>query len=307
MIRINLLRGRATGGYRLPEVSFTLPYKKIFVVLLVAIAGYGGWTLFRLFGGHKPVIIQTQKRVVTLKEDTTPFDVVEDIVDDIHGGRFKIRVLNRLSSPAHLSVNEKKLYERFFIKNVFDVFNTAVRPGMGFNTITLDNLGNYFIYGVTPTETEAREFQTSLKKADAILEAEKLEFRKKFFETKTSFALKGFLNYNILERLYEDDSWKRDEVFKESKESVLYDMTQVGRSCGLQLTRPAEWGGFDVYGSAKKHTLWLQATATYPGLMKWVAALYERNFQIGYSKVNLTSIGGQKILVAVECFVYANH
>jgi hypothetical protein len=308
MIRINLLRSRSMPRRRrLPGITVRLPYTKILIVLVLLSVGYGGWTLYCFLKTDKHTVILTQKRVVTIKEDTTPFDVVEDIVDDIHGGRFKIKVLNRLSSPAHLSVNEKKLYERFFVKNAFDVFNAAIRPGMGFNTITLDNLGNFFVYGVTPSETSAREFQSDLKKADNILEADKLDFRKKFFDAKISFALKGFLNYNILERFYEDDSWKREETFTETKENVLYNMTQIGKSFGVQLTRPADWGNFDTWGTAKKHTLLLQLTATYPGFMKWVSALYERNFQIGYSKVNLTSIGGQKILIAVECYVYAKN
>ncbi|MFH0919243.1 MAG: hypothetical protein V1913_02685 [Fibrobacterota bacterium] len=308
MIRINLLSPRSLSRRkRLPVVSFHLPVKKILLLLVLLTAGYAAWTVTRYVRSQKPAVIMAPHREVTVKETTTPFDVVEDIVEDIHGGRFKVRMLNRLSSPAHLSVNEKKLYERFFIKNTFDLFNASVRSGMGFNTITLDNIGNFFIYGTTPSETEAREFQSELKRADGILQADELDFKKKFMEAKTSFALKGFLNYNILEQFYDDDSWKREESYRESKEAVLYDMTQLGKAYGLQFTRAAEWGSFDVYGVARRHTVRLQLTATYAGFMKWLSALYERNFQIGYSKVNLTSIGGQKILIAIECYVYAKN
>jgi hypothetical protein len=303
VIRINLLQSR------LSEVKRTrvIPVKPILSLLLLAAVMTGGFLLYQTLSVEKSAPVEHRKTTAAFKSEETPFDVVEDIVDDIHGGRFKVKTLNRLSSPAHLSPNEKKMYERLFIKAAFDAFNTTIQTGMGFNTITLDNEGNFFVYGVAQDVEAGNTFREALEKQDCILKVDELSFKKGWGESKTHFAMKGFLNYNILERFYESDAVSKVEEIKESAENVLFEMRKSGDALGIRWVKPAEWGESEPFGVAKKHTVRIQAEATYSGLMKWITAMYERNLQIGFSRMNLTSIGQGKVLSALECYVYAKN
>ena len=303
MIRINLLQSRTAVVKR----SRAIPVKPILSLLFFAAVMTGGFLLYQVLSVQKNAPVEHRKTTAAFKSEETPFDVVEDIVDDIHGGRFKVKSLNRLSSPAHLSPNEKKMYERLFVKAAFDAFNTTIQTGMGFNTITLDNEGNFFVYGVSQTLEAGNAFRDELVKQDCILKVDELSFKKGWGEAKTHFAMKGFLNYNILERFYESDAVSKVEEIKESAENVLYGMRKCGEDLGVRFVKPAEWGDSEPFGNAKKHTLRMQTESTYSGLMKWVNTLYERNMQIGFSRISLTSIGQGKILSAAECYVYARN
>lgn len=303
MIKINLLRSSA----QLKNKPLKIPFKVIITsLLIIIIAFFGGNYLYNKIkqDGEKYKVVKSE-RIVRIKKDKTPFDVVEDIVDDIHGGRFKIKSLNRLSSPANLSVNEKKIYEKFFVKNIFDVFNQKIKKGMGFNTINLDNDGNFFIYGLTPNKNIAREFREEIIKTPSVLKADALKFKKLKNEKNIRFALKGFLNYNIIEEFYNDDTWKKNEEIKYSKKTVLFAIIKTAKNCGAKKVSNLNWGTFEKYGAARKYSVMFQIESDYKALMCWINTIYKNNFQIGFARLNSVSITSKKILTAVEIYVYA--
>ena len=304
MIRINLLQSNAV---RKAPRHRAIPIKPLIGLVLFAIVMTSGFFIYQALSVPKDTTIEHKKKVPVFKSEETPFDVVEDIVDDIHGGRFKVKELNRLSSPVHLSPNEKKLYERLFVKNAFDAFNTTIQADMGFNTITIDNEGNFFVYGMTQTLDACNAFREELEKQDCILKVDDLSFKKSFNENKTHFAMKGFLNYNILESFYEVDGTEKDEVLKESPDNVMADLRKMGEARGIRFVKKPEWMAKEDYGAAKKHRVGLQIESTYSGLMKWINEVYEKDCQIGFSRISLTSIGQQKILSSIECFIYARN
>lgn len=303
MIRIDLLRyeKKYTGAV----VAF--PWRIIFSILLILTLSAAVLLIWRPAKPAREIKVLRKKIIAPLKRELTPFDVVEDIVDDIHGGRFKIRTLNRISSPKHLSVNERKIYERFYVKNAFDVFNACIRPGMGFNTITLDNEGNFFLYGVAGSDAGARDFRDALSRQESILQADTLDFRRVFGRSELFFALKGFLSFNIIDRFYESDAWNETETIPASPKTVLAEVVRLGKQNGVTVFKRIEWGGDEEYGADKKHVLRLQAECPYPALMRWIKSLYQENCQIGFSSISLTSIGPEKILVAAELYVYSKN
>lgn len=303
MIQINLLKER----YAKPRRSISIPVKPILALLALATVMTGGFYVYRMVSVQQVTPLVHKKKSAVFRSEETPFDVVEDVVDDIHGGRFKVKDLNRLSSPSHLSPNEKKLYERFFVKAAFDAFNTTIQEGMGFNTITLDNEGNFFVYGVTKGVEAGNAFRDALQKEDCILKADDLSFKQGWGDSKPHFALKGFLNYNILERFYDLEAAEKEETLKESPENVFYEMRKLGEARGIRFVKAGEWGQAEPFGIGRKHIVRFQLESTYGSLMKWIGELYDRNLQIGFSRVSLTSIGQQKILSAIECYVYAKN
>jgi hypothetical protein len=300
MIKINLLRFQKIYQRKKPVPPLKVALPALAVILLIG----AGIFLLQYFGQHSGMGILGKKKNTSLKKEATSFDMVEDIVDDIRGGRFKVRGLQRLSSPAQLSVNERKAYERFFVKKVFNAFNTHIRPGLGFHTITLDSYGNFFIYGLTHSRVEANAFREDLKKEDCILKADELEFKKKFGKRKLRFILKGFLNHN-LKQFKKDDIRERKEILQESPKSVLGEVIRACKSSGVGKVRKVEWGDVEPYGAGKRQSVRIQMESTYGALMRWIRRVYEKNLQIGYSKINLTPIGASKILVAVELYIYA--
>lgn len=303
MISIDLLRRtrKGAGG------AAALPWKKA-VLSLVLLSTAGLLFLFRdSFAPAPGVKLVRVKQITPLKREVTPFDVVEDIVDDIQGGRFKVKSLNRLSSPVHLSPNEKKVYERFYIKLAFDVLNACIRPGMGFSTITLDHYGNFFVYGAAERADEVHAFRAALLKQESILEADTLDFKRPFGGAGLLFALKGFLSFNIIDRFYEDDSWSANETLPASSRTVLADVVRLGKQSGVASFKRIEWGGYEPYGAAKKHALRLQLECPYGALMRWIKAMYEQNCQIGYSRISLTSQGRDRVMVAAELYVYSRN
>ena len=106
MIKINLLKSREIR----PRRSRALPLKPILALLVFAVVMTCGYFAYQTLSTQQAPPLEHKKKTAVFKSEETPFDVVEDIVDDIHGGRFKVKNLNRLSSPAHLSPTEKKLY-----------------------------------------------------------------------------------------------------------------------------------------------------------------------------------------------------
>ncbi|OGS36864.1 MAG: hypothetical protein A2293_08295 [Elusimicrobia bacterium RIFOXYB2_FULL_49_7] len=304
MIRIDLLR-----RYKKHVVSSrSFPWKIVLVLLLLAIIG-GGLFLFLNRARETTVAVKVmrKKEIVPLKKEVTPYDVVEDIVEDIQGGRFKVESLHRLSSPANLSYTEKKIYERFFVKNTFDIFNACIQPGMGFNTITLDNQGNFFIFGVSPDAKSVHAFQKILKGQDAILSADTLHIWREMGESRLLFALKGFLSFNIIDRFYEEDTWNEKETVPASSKTVLADMMRCGKAAGITGFKKMEWGEVEPYGAYRQYRLLLQLECPYGALMKWIRAMYEDNLQIGYPRISLTSTKGDKVLTAIEFYLFAKN
>ncbi|OGJ90932.1 MAG: hypothetical protein A2268_09840 [Candidatus Raymondbacteria bacterium RifOxyA12_full_50_37] len=302
MIKINLLHTKVHDRRKR-----RFPIKVFLALALFIAAGYALFQANHIYSEKKGMKVVKRQRIVNLKRDCTPFDVVEETVDDIHGGRFKVKNLNRLSSPAHLSVNEKKLYERLYVNTVFDALNSAIKPGMGFNTISIDNYGNLFVYGITKTREEAEAFRADLEKQECILNVEELQFKDVFREDRLLFALKGFLSYNVIEKYYEDDTWEKKEVISASKKTVLENVIVVGQGEGVSRFRNIEWGDFEEYGTDKKHTVRFQIESAYPALMGFIKHLYRVNYQVGYSQINLTSVGNQKILAAIEMYIYSKN
>ncbi len=311
MIRINLLRDLSVVKKK-QKINIRLT---IIVFAVFCIAAAIVYVAFKLVpapvsdGGAKnaPLIRLPQKLVMPLKRIETPFDVVEDIVDDIHGGRFKVESLNRLSSPEHLSANERKLFERLFVRNAFAVFNSAIKAGMGFNTITIAADGSFFIFGITPDEKSAMAFQKELTESYIVSSADELSFENRFGESRRFFALKGFLNFNFIESAYEDDSWDYREVFRTTREQTLYDAMKIGESHGVRFKNKPEWIRREPFADVYRTLTRLQVEATYPALMKWISDISGKGVQLGFTKMNLTSVGGGKILAVAEIWLYSRN
>jgi hypothetical protein len=298
VIRINLLRSRTAEAKR----ARVLPVRPVLSILTLIVVIAAGFFLYQALSIRKSASAEHLKKI-----ESVPFDAAEDIVDDIRGGRFKEKNPNRVRSLSPLSSDEKTRYERLFVKTVFDAFNASIQPGIGFNIIALDNEGNFFVVGVTQRIEDGNAFREELEKQDCILNAGELSFKKGRGESKTRFAMKGFLNYHILDRFYEPVRVNQNDDLKESRENVLSDIQELSNAYGLRFVKPAEWSESESFGTAAKHTVRLQIESTYGGLMKWINAMAERKLQIGFSRISLTTIGQGKILSAVECYVYAQN
>jgi hypothetical protein len=310
MIRINLLKELSVKKKKSRVSTGKIVGAFLVVVVLVAAVIFA---MSMLSGSSdvnqsEPSLIRLPKKILPRAEQIeTPFDVVEDIVDDIHGGRFRVNELTRLSSPDHLSQNEKKLFERLFVRNVFLVLNSAIRKGMGFNTITLDAEGSFFVFGVTQDEASAMEFQKEMIASNMIASADELSFESRFGESRRYFALKGFLNYTFVETAYEDDTWSLVENYKNTRDQVLYDIVKLGESRGIRYKIKPEWIKSESFASLNRSLVKMQIESTYPGLMRWITDIAETGVQMGFTKINLTSIGNGKILAVAEVWVYSKN
>jgi len=217
-----------------------------------------------------------------------------------------MRSLNRRGSPVRLPVNEKKIFECFFVKNAYDVFNACIRPGMGFNTITLDNRGNFFIYGVSRSAAEVHGFRECLAGQESILQADRPDFKRAFGDSRLRFALKGFLSFNIIDR-FGVDTLRVKEALPANRKAVLADMVKLGKRHGITVFRRIEWGAYEEYGAGRKRSLRIQVECSYGAFMQWVRAMVEEDCQIGYTRVGLTSVGTERILAVMEMSVYSGN
>ena len=178
---------------------------------------------------------------------------------------------------------------------------------MGFNTITLDADGAFFVFGVTQDESSAMEFQKEIVASNMISSADELSFESRFGESRRYFALKGFLNYNFVETAYEDDTWSLEENYKKARDQVLYDIVKLGESRGVRYKGKPEWIKSEPFASLKRDLVRMQIESTYPGLMRWITDIAETGVQMGFTKINLTSIGQGKVLAVVEVWVYSKN
>ncbi|MBL8027432.1 MAG: hypothetical protein JNL74_13510 [Fibrobacteres bacterium] len=310
MIRINLLK-----DLNVKSKKKKLPVKRILaaagILIVLGIAVMAGLSMLNREEAapeEETALIRLPKKILPkLHKVETPFDVVEDIVDDIHGGRFRVNGLTRLGSPSHLSPNEKKLFERLFVRNTFLAFNSAIKAGMGFNTITLDAEGSFFVFGVTQDEASAMAFQKDISGSNMIASAEELSFESKFGESRHHFALKGFLNFSFVETAYEDDTWTLDEQYKSTGEQVLFDVMRIGESQGIRFKSKPENIKEEPFLSVKRRLMRMQIESTYPGLMRWITDVAESGVQMGFTKINLTSVGKGRILAVAEVWLYSQN
>jgi hypothetical protein len=302
VITIDLLRHQKKPGFRLPEI----PWRPVAAGLCIVAACAVIYFLKGLLTSAPDAGIGGDNRIAPLNRGLSSFDMVEGIVDGIRGGRVKVRSPSRRSPSVRLPADEKKVFERFFVKNAFDVFNACIRPGMGFNTITLDNRGGFFIYGASPAAA-VHGFRECLAGQESILQADTPDFKRSFGDSRLRFVLKGFLSFNIIDRFCEDDTLRVKETLPASRKSVLADMVRLGKRHGITVFRRIEWGAYEEYGAGRKHALRIQVECSYSAFMRWIKAMAEQNCQIGYSRVSLTSVGTEKILAVMEMDVYSGN
>jgi hypothetical protein len=303
MIAIDLLRHQKKTAFRLPEI----PWKPVAAGLCILAACAVIYFLRGLLTSPPRAGIERKNQIAPLKGELASFDMAEDIADGIRGGRVKVRALSRRSPPVRLPADEKRIFERFFVKNAFDVFNACIRPGMGFNTITLDNRGNFFIYGVSREAAEVHGFRECLTGQESVLQADTPDFKSSFGNSRLRFVLKGFLSFSIIDRFTGDDTLKVKETLPASRKTVLADMVRIGKRHGITVFRRIEWGASEEYGGGRKHTLRIQVECSYGAFMQWVKAMAEQDCQIGYSRVSLTSMGKERILAVMEMAVYSGN
>jgi hypothetical protein len=178
---------------------------------------------------------------------------------------------------------------------------------MGFNTITLDNRGGFFIYGASGEAATVHGFRECLAGQESFLQADAPDFKRSFGDSRLRFILRGFLSFNIIDRFSQDDTLKVKEALPGSRKAVLADMVKLGKRHGITVFRRIEWGASEETGAGKKHTLRIQVACSYGAFMQWVRALVEQDCQIGYSRVSLTSVGTERILAVMEMSVYSGN
>jgi hypothetical protein len=303
MITLDLLRHRKKTALGLPEI----PRKPLAAGISLFIACALLVVLKALIGPDTRVEDGRGAVPAARSEGPTSFERVEGIVEDIRGGRFKARAPGRRGPLDRLSADERKAYERIFVSEAFDVFNGCIRQGMGFNTITLDNAGNFLIYGTSPSARTVHDFRRCLSGQAAVREADAPDFKPFFLGSSLRFTLQGSLNAGTPDVPVGGDTSKAEEALPPGPKAALAGMVKLGKQRGITAFRRVQWGASAASGTGRRHALRIQVECSYGAFIRWVKAVHEKGCPVGYACVNLTSVGDDRILAALEMAVYSRN
>lgn len=313
MIKINLLRETKSNSGK--KFKFKFPAKTIIILAAISCIGIAGFYIKTniLNKNENKDIWQDNKivrktRKVKIKRKTTPFNIQENTVDEIYGGRFKIKDLIRLSSPENLSVNEKKFFEKFYIKNLIDIINSAVYKfnTLGFSSLSFDNTGNIYIHGLTKQKKHARKFRENLDLNPSILEMTAVKFKESKDNKGFLYTVKGYINYNIINKIYSDDSWDIRDRYSKTSKNVLQKIYIYAKKNKVKITKK-KLGSSTSFGKHKKYKFEMSCSGKYGNMVNFIEKMYTANIQIGYKSLNILALRNGLCRTHFKMYIYSDN
>lgn len=301
MIKINLLKHAGAKRTKTNCISYGKRWGILggAILLVVAVLFFG----LRFLPEKRPVTTS----VLVGKRDTTSYkpstyskaNIVEDVVREISDER-SVNLKRGLLAMDYndLSFIEKVNYEVLFGKNVFALLGRCVPPGIGLNTLEINNFQTMYAVGSsTSRNLIAATFEA--------LKAEPLDLLPQPFSYITPDKKNGF-RFVVTGKTHfgldlADPFQASDHLPARADLSILLKrITQQSAQDTVHLLENLKEMGAEKVGVYRRLQYRYRATATYAQFVQLLADLYAQKIPCAFKKVTIKAKNGVSVEIDAE-------
>lgn len=290
MIRINLLKQPAKKKKKRWRIS-----PKVFIVpgsiAGIVIISVGIWLLIK----QLPLFSGERKRQIIVKDDYAPSsfvssNAVEDVVNDKFNTKDKLSERGLEDFPYNrLSFIEKVNYELHFAKNICDLFNKTVQPGVEFNRIEADSFNTLKGIGIANSQEKVVSLFKELKenKKVNLLPKPQSKFSGSGSMYTFNFLCKTEFGLN-LEAPFLIDA--EEIIGYEEVKLLVKRVRDVAADEGVSIRLGPERIDASFQNGYRRIRYHFSGTSSYNRFVSFINSLYDRHVQCAFEKIKLTAV-----------------